>query len=265
MRFNLDDYETVESRLHKFWDDNPNGRIETYVHHYDETRVLIVAQVFAHKDDHKPMAFGHAEEVRDASPVNRTSHVENAETSAIGRALANWKYASKTQPRPSREEMAKVERMSAASTDGDIVAKFREACAKAGLDPQDVAREAGVDMNNLTSQSIPLLRNTFKTMQNAKKPDAAVTEDNFDQQVTKAFSQPAKIQYKEIKDPGAPATSPQKGKLRAMLNGTGRQGAAAHTEAVAEIVNRPIRNLDELTKAEADRAIKVLDERTNDR
>jgi hypothetical protein len=32
---------------------------------------------------------GHAEEIRNAGPVNRTSAIENCETSAIGRALAN--------------------------------------------------------------------------------------------------------------------------------------------------------------------------------
>ena len=29
MAFNLEDYETVEERLAKFWADNPDGRIET--------------------------------------------------------------------------------------------------------------------------------------------------------------------------------------------------------------------------------------------
>lgn len=263
MRFNLDNYETVESRLQKFWEDNPNGRIETYVHYYDDNRVLIVASVYAHKDDNKATAFGHAEEVRDASPVNRTSHVENAETSAIGRALANWKYASKTQPRPSREEMAKVERMSAPVDNADVVTKFRQACDKAGLDAQDVAREAGVDLNNLTSTSIPLLRDAFKAMQNVKKPEVVVTEKNFDEQVNKAFPKSGKSEYREIKDPGSPATAPQKGKLRALLNGAGKQGGAAHADTVADIIHRPIKNLDDLTKAEADRAIKVLDERAN--
>ena len=34
--------------------------------------------------------------------------MENCETSAIGRALANWKYQGSNKPRPSREEMRKV-------------------------------------------------------------------------------------------------------------------------------------------------------------
>jgi hypothetical protein len=56
---------------------------------------------------------GYAEEVRGAGNVNRTSHVENCETSAIGRALANCGMAgSDMSKRPSREEMAKVQRTS---------------------------------------------------------------------------------------------------------------------------------------------------------
>jgi hypothetical protein len=57
------------------------------------------------------IATGYAEEVRGAGNVNRTSHVENCETSAVGRALANAGMAgSDVSKRPSREEMAKVQR-----------------------------------------------------------------------------------------------------------------------------------------------------------
>jgi hypothetical protein len=61
------------------------------------------------------IATGYAEEVRGAGNVNRTSHVENCETSAVGRALANAGMAgTDVNKRPSREEMSKVERASAA-------------------------------------------------------------------------------------------------------------------------------------------------------
>jgi hypothetical protein len=60
------------------------------------------------------IATGYAEEVRGAGNVNRTSHVENCETSAVGRALANAGMAgTDVNKRPSREEMAKVQRQSA--------------------------------------------------------------------------------------------------------------------------------------------------------
>jgi hypothetical protein len=67
----------------------------------------------AHQQGGNMIATGYAEEVRGAGNVNRTSHVENCETSAIGRALANCGMAgSDMSKRPSREEMAKVQRTS---------------------------------------------------------------------------------------------------------------------------------------------------------
>jgi hypothetical protein len=61
------------------------------------------------------LATGWAEETRGEGHVNRTSHFENCETSALGRALANAGFAgSDYTKRPSREEMLKVERSTAA-------------------------------------------------------------------------------------------------------------------------------------------------------
>jgi len=254
MRFNLDNYETVEARLAKFWEENPNGQVFTSIYHYDETRVVFKAEVYKDISDLRPVATGFAEEVRDASPVNRTSHVENAETSAIGRALANWTFAAKTSPRPSRQEMEKVERMTETKPDADLVTKFKEACVKAKLDPQDVAKTAGVDLFELTNDSMPKLRDAFKTLQN--KP--IVTENEFVSQVQAVFPTKNKENYREIKDPGAPATPPQLGKLRALANAKTRN-KADQLDTISDIVNRPIKSLDMLTKAEADMAIKRFD------
>lgn len=261
MRFNLDNYETVEQRLAKFWEEYPNGQVFTSIHHYDDSRVVFKAEVYKDISDPRPVATGFAEEVRDASPVNRTSHVENAETSAIGRCLANWKYASKTQPRPSRQEMEKVQRMTEAPrNDADLVTKFREACAKVGLDPQDVAKEADVDLNNLTDSSMPKLRDAFKKMQN--KPAEPAKTEGFVQQVQAVFPT-ATEEEPQIKDPSAPASSAQIGKLRAMLMANGIGERPKQTETVADIVNRPINKLDMLTKGEANKAIKALEARAN--
>ena len=261
MRFNLDNYETVEARLAKFWEDCPNGQIFTSIHHYDDNRVVFKAEVYKDISDPRPVATGFAEEVRDASPVNRTSHVENAETSSIGRALANWRYASKTQPRPSRQEMEKVQRMTEAPrNDADTVSKFRAACAKAGLDAQDVAREAQVDINNLNDWDMPKLRDAFKKMQT--KPAEVTKAESFVENVQKAFPT-ATEEAPKVKDPGAPATSSQIGKLRAMLLANGIGERPKQTDAVSDIINRPISKLDMLTKGEADAAIKTLEARAN--
>jgi hypothetical protein len=57
--------------------------------------------------DANPWATGLAYEMVTDRGVNQTSALENCETSAIGRALANAGYAAKGK-RPSQSEMAKV-------------------------------------------------------------------------------------------------------------------------------------------------------------
>ena len=260
MRFNLDSYETVEARLAKFWEMFPNGRIATYIHHYDDNKVVFRAEAYKDMLDMEPVSSGYAEEIRDASPVNRTSHVENAETSAIGRALANFIFQSKTAPRPSREEMTKVVREQEPKSDADLLTKFREACAKAGLDPQDVAKSAGVDLNELTDASMPKLRDAFKKMQN--KPAEPAKTEGFVQQVQAVFPT-ATEEEPQIKDPSAPASSAQIGKLRAMLLANSIGERSKQTETIADIINRPITKLDMLTKGEANKAIKALEARAN--
>ncbi len=110
MGFDLSSYATVEERLALFWAAHPDGRIATEIVRMDDHAVLFRADVYRHRDDPHPVAIGHAYEEKSDRGVNATSHVENAETSAIGRAMANWIYAA--GKRPSREEMNKVERMS---------------------------------------------------------------------------------------------------------------------------------------------------------
>jgi hypothetical protein len=111
-KFDLESYETVETRLARFWEKHPKGRVLTDLVFHDERRFIIKAEIYFDRDDMTPVATGFAEEIVGASPVNRTSALENGETSAIGRALANCNFASQGK-RPSREEMEKVERYKA--------------------------------------------------------------------------------------------------------------------------------------------------------
>ena len=112
MAFNLADYETVESRLEKWWKDNPDGRLATKIEQASDTRYIVSAELYKTEADAKPCATGLASESISDRGVNSTSALENCETSAIGRALANAGYAAKGK-RASREEMNKVVQLQA--------------------------------------------------------------------------------------------------------------------------------------------------------
>jgi hypothetical protein len=105
--FNLEDYETVEERLVKFWKDHPDGRISTTLVEHTLQRFIVQASIFRTEVDAQAWTTGFAEETVSTRGVNSTSALENCETSAIGRALANAGYVTKGK-RPSREEMSKV-------------------------------------------------------------------------------------------------------------------------------------------------------------
>jgi hypothetical protein len=109
MAFLPADYEPVDSRIHRFWQEHPEGRIHTEIVLINETEIVIKASVFADRDDARPVAIDFAQETRNSSPVNKLSFVENCSTSAIGRALATYAYSPKGK-RPSKEEMEKVAR-----------------------------------------------------------------------------------------------------------------------------------------------------------
>jgi hypothetical protein len=69
----------------------PNsGRVNTELIAYSDTQYIFKAEIYKDAADEKPLATGFAEERVGSTFVNKTSALENAETSAIGRrSLAN--------------------------------------------------------------------------------------------------------------------------------------------------------------------------------
>jgi hypothetical protein len=116
MAFNLDDYEPVASRFARFieW----SKTTENFFAVQSEMLSAPGADVCVFKTsilcDGQIVATGHAEEIRNAGHINKVSHVENCETSSLGRCLASFPLANfagtDVNKRPSREEMAKVQR-----------------------------------------------------------------------------------------------------------------------------------------------------------
>jgi len=111
--FDLSLYETVAQRLERWWKEFEDGRIITTIHHYDGSTVIFRAEGYNNED--RLIATGYAEEVFGNSPVNKTSFLENCETSAIGRMISNSKIGH-TGERASSTEMEKVNRVNSTPT-----------------------------------------------------------------------------------------------------------------------------------------------------
>lgn len=81
------EYKTVGLRLTEFRRDYPDHRLTSEIYLMDAEYVVIKASIWK---DGVVVATGHACEFKQSSQINRTSYVENCETSAWGRALANF-------------------------------------------------------------------------------------------------------------------------------------------------------------------------------
>lgn len=116
-KFNPNEYETVEERLHRFYADHPHGRVitenQTTLQDRQVSTWVVAASIYLPNpleggDQYVLKATGLAFEVDGGNGANSTSALENCETSAIGRALANAGYSG--SKRTTREEMAKANR-----------------------------------------------------------------------------------------------------------------------------------------------------------
>ena len=79
------EYKTVAERVAAFRAESADLTIETEIVRWEGDDVVVKASI---SDNGKLIATGLAHEVRGSTNINKTSHVENCETSAIGRALA---------------------------------------------------------------------------------------------------------------------------------------------------------------------------------
>ena len=107
--FNPDDYALVADRITLFYERYPTGRIIPRLHAVTAGAVIFEALVYRDQSDARPAAAGWAREFEGDGDINEVACLENTETSAIGRALANLGFAA-SKRRPSYEEMMKADR-----------------------------------------------------------------------------------------------------------------------------------------------------------
>lgn len=79
-------YVTVNERIKYFVKHKTGYALLTEIIKVTDDECIIRAT--AYDENNRPVATGHAQEFRNASNINKTSYVENCETSAIGRCLA---------------------------------------------------------------------------------------------------------------------------------------------------------------------------------
>src|SRR5262249_17824772 len=107
--FDAGEYAPVAERITLFYSRFPNGRILTRLVSRTAHDITVQAFVYRTQEDKEPSASGLALERFGDGDVNTVACLENTETSAIGRALANFGLTASPQ-RPSREEMEKANR-----------------------------------------------------------------------------------------------------------------------------------------------------------
>jgi hypothetical protein len=124
------------------------------------------------------MATGHAEEVRGQGNVNKTSHVENCETSSLGRMCESYAPTSDHTKRPSREEMQKVQRVVNNVTiteNGDLASDkqrnmIRAVCKSLGKTPP-------VNLDGMTKRQASAYIDELKRLEAGEQP--APPDDNY--------------------------------------------------------------------------------------
>jgi hypothetical protein len=108
--FNPDQYATVAERIELFYARYPEGRINTDLVGRADGEITFKARIYRSAAETLAAATGWASEREGDGDINTVACLENTETSAVGRALANLGFTASSK-RPSREEMEKAVRV----------------------------------------------------------------------------------------------------------------------------------------------------------
>jgi hypothetical protein len=199
-------------------------------------------------------------------------------------------YTSST-PAPKPAPVAKVEPAKPADplVSMDNIKRFVEACKTAGLNHEQIAKSANIDLADLKESQMPRLRTAFaaaKELASSFAEEDVAQEDELPPEVMDDFNpafkttqeavaavidmfsaEPVIAQSKanhpangtpQIKEPGAPATAKQIGMFRALASSKGIGQKAEQLSMASDSSGRVIGSLEELTKSEISELITIL-------
>jgi len=128
----IEDYEPVQSRFSRFieWSETREQFFSVISELLSAPGDDICVMKTTILCDGVVVATGHAEEIRNQGNVNKTSSLENCETSSLGRCLSNFPMhnfcGTSLDKRPSREEMQKVQRGDTIVTESSNLASEKQ-------------------------------------------------------------------------------------------------------------------------------------------
>ena len=132
--FDPDSYAPVAARVELFYERYPTGRILTELVQRTDQEIVFRAAVYRTADDREPAATGWAAERVGDGEINAVACLENTETSAIGRALANLGFLA-SRLRASAEEVAKATRARGRLGAEPDLRQLLRTAQRAGLEP----------------------------------------------------------------------------------------------------------------------------------
>lgn len=168
-----------------------------------------------------------------------------------------WEDGPSVAPAPKPKSDGKVS--------ADNIARFKKACVDAGLDPAQVASNAGVSLDGLRDEDMPALRASFNDLKDFA-PDAPKTVEEAVAKVVDLFAgeevEPSVRNHPagkpQIKDPGGSPSPKQLGMIRALAKSKELLNSGDMMTVVSSYIGREVSKLDQLTKGEASTVIDML-------
>lgn len=156
--FDLSGYVEVADRLREWYEKHPEGRIVTTVLEHSDKRVSVRAEAYRSSEQVHPAGVGHsALTIPGATPYTRGAELENAETSAIGRALVAAGLPSK--------KVASADEVLSKRGDGPAAAPQPVAASVIGEAPGD-------DAPRISAEDAVKFAMVFAEEQKGRSPEA---------------------------------------------------------------------------------------------